>query len=39
MGKDCRKEGRNLDKLGLAGMDLPQIKSFLENGRYASNMR
>ena len=24
MGKDCWKEGRNLDKLGLAGMDLLQ---------------
>ena len=33
MGKDCWKEGRNLDKLGLAGMDLKQIKSYLENGR------
>jgi opine dehydrogenase len=33
MGKDCWKEGRNLDKLGLAGMQLPQIKSYLENGR------
>ena len=33
MGKDCLKEGRNLDKLGLAGMDLKQIKSYLENGR------
>ncbi len=33
MGKDCWKEGRNLDKLGLAGMDLQQIKSYLENGR------
>ena len=32
MGKDCRQEGRNLEKMGLAGMDLPQIKSFLENG-------
>jgi opine dehydrogenase len=32
MGKDCWKEGRNLDKLGLAGMDLKQIKSYLENG-------
>jgi opine dehydrogenase len=33
MGKDCWKEGRNLDKLGLAGMDWKQIKSYLENGR------
>jgi len=33
MGKDCWKEGRNLDKLGLAGMDLSQIKSFLADGR------
>jgi opine dehydrogenase len=33
MGKDCWQEGRNLDKLGLAGMDLQQIKSYLENGR------
>lgn len=33
MGKDCWKEGRNLDKLGLAGMDLKQIKTYLESGR------
>jgi opine dehydrogenase len=33
MGKDCWQEGRNLDKLGLAEMDLQQIKSYLETGR------
>ena len=33
MGRDCWKDGRNLDKLGLAGLDLPQIKSFLADGR------
>jgi opine dehydrogenase len=35
MGKDCWKEGRNLAKLGLAGMDVSQIKSLLTNG-YSS---
>jgi opine dehydrogenase len=35
MGKDCRKEGRNLEKMGLAGLDLEQIKSYLENGDEA----
>jgi opine dehydrogenase len=33
MGKNCRQEGRNLEKMGLAGMDLPQIKLFLETGQ------
>ena len=33
MGKDCRQEGRNLEKMGLAGMNLAQIKSYLENGK------
>jgi len=32
MGKDCRKEGRNLDHMGLKGMDLQQIKTFLDEG-------
>jgi hypothetical protein len=32
MGKDCWQEGRNLAKMGLAGMDLQQIKSYLVNG-------
>jgi opine dehydrogenase len=32
MGKDCRQIGRNLDRMGLAGKDLKQIKSYLENG-------
>jgi len=32
MGKDCRKEGRNLDLMGLKGMDLQQIKTFLDEG-------
>jgi len=32
MGKDCRQEGRNLEKMGLAGLDPAQIKSFLEKG-------
>jgi opine dehydrogenase len=33
MGKNCWKEGRNLEKMGLAGLDLKQIKDFLENGK------
>ena len=32
IGKDCRKEGRNLDRMGLGGMDLEQIKAFLNEG-------
>ncbi len=32
MGKDCRKEGRNLDRMGLKGLDLQQIKTFLDKG-------
>jgi len=30
MGKNCWQEGRNLKKMGLAGLDLEQIKVFLE---------
>jgi opine dehydrogenase len=32
MGKDCRNEGRNLDHMGLKGMDLQQIKTYLNEG-------
>jgi opine dehydrogenase len=32
MGKNCWEEGRNLEKMGLAGLDLKQIKAFLEIG-------
>jgi len=32
MGKNCWQAGRNLEKLGLAGLNTAQIKSFLENG-------
>jgi hypothetical protein len=35
MGKNCRQDGRNLEKMGLAGMDLHQIKLFLETGKQA----
>jgi opine dehydrogenase len=33
MGKNCWEEGRNLEKMGLAGLNLKQIKAFLENGK------
>jgi opine dehydrogenase len=32
MEKDCRKEGRNLDHMGLKGLDLKQIKTYLNEG-------
>jgi opine dehydrogenase len=32
MGKNIRQAGRNLEKLGLAGLNLQQIKIFLETG-------
>ena len=35
MGKNCWQDGRNLEKMGLAGMDLKQIKLFLETGKPA----
>lgn len=31
MGKDCWAEGRNLEKMGLEGLDLEQIKVYLES--------
>ena len=35
MGKNCWQDGRNLKKMGLAGMDPYQIKLFLKTGRLA----
>jgi len=32
IGKDCWKEGRNLDRMGLNGLDLQQIKTYLTDG-------
>ena len=32
IGKDCWKEGRNLDRMGLNGLDLQQIKAYLADG-------
>ena len=32
MGRNCWREGRNLEKMGLAGLDRNQIKVFLETG-------
>ena len=32
MGKDCWQEGRNLDSMGLKGLDLQQIKTYLKTG-------
>jgi opine dehydrogenase len=32
MGKNCWQEGRNLQKMGLAGLNTEQIKNFLERG-------
>ena len=34
MGKNCWKEGRNLEKMGLTGLNLKQIEAFLENALY-----
>lgn len=33
MGKDCWQEGRNLDKMGLSGMTITQIKTYLKTGK------
>jgi opine dehydrogenase len=33
MGKNCWREGRNLKKMGIDGLDLKQIKVFLESGK------
>jgi hypothetical protein len=35
MGKNCWQDGRNLEKMGLAGMDLYRINLFLETGKQA----
>jgi opine dehydrogenase len=32
MGKNCWESGRNLDKMGLAGLTPAQIKSYMESG-------
>jgi opine dehydrogenase len=32
IGKDCWKEGRNLERMGLRGLDLQQIKKYLATG-------
>ena len=37
MRKNCWQEGRNLARLGLAGMDRQQIKLFLETGRRTNS--
>ena len=37
MGKNCWQAGRNLEKMGLAGMSLQQIKLFLETGKRAAD--
>ncbi|MCP4627095.1 MAG: hypothetical protein GY850_26840 [bacterium] len=37
MGKNCRQDGRNLEKMGLAGMNLQQIKLFLETGQRVTD--
>lgn len=33
MGNNCWKEGRNLEKMSLTGLNLKQINDFLENGK------
>ena len=33
MKKDCWQEGRNLDHMGLKGLDLQQIKTYLNDGK------
>jgi opine dehydrogenase len=35
MGKSCWREGRNLKKMGLEGLDIKQIKVFLESGKLS----
>ncbi len=35
MGKDYFEEGRNLERLGISGLSLDQLKGFLEEGRIA----
>jgi len=37
MGKNCWKEGRNLEKMGLAGLNLKQIQVFLKDGKSISS--
>jgi opine dehydrogenase len=32
MGKNCREDGRNLEKMGLDGLNIEQIKAYLEKG-------
>jgi opine dehydrogenase len=32
MGKDCWQEGRNLEKMGMEGLGISEIKSYLETG-------
>ncbi len=33
MGKNCREDGRNLEKMGLDGLNMEQIKVYLEKGK------
>lgn len=39
MGKDCWAEGRNLEKMGLEGLDLEQIKVYLESAERPETKR
>jgi len=36
MGRDCWKEGRNLEKMGLQGLGVEEIKAYLETGEHPS---
>lgn len=32
MGQDCRKTGRTVEELGLSGMNIEQLKTYLYEG-------
>jgi len=39
MDKNCRKDGRNLEKMGLEGLNIEQIKTYLEKGERPDDCR
>jgi len=39
MGKNCWKEGRNLNKMGLEGLSADQIKSYLKKGETSNERK
>lgn len=38
LGQDCWNEGRNLDKMGLSGLDVEGIKAYLETGQRSATV-